>query len=287
MPGPFDITTKYLVQTYPRDWLGFLGLPARGQIEVIEADLSTVTAEADKVIRVSEPEPWLLHLEFQASYEAQMGRRLARYNLLLAHQHELDVVSLLVLLRREADGPATRGRWQSAPRVGLGSHDFRYPVLRVWTEPVKRLLAGPLGLLPLAPLADLTGTDLPAVMGELERRIEAEATPVEAQTLEVVTFTLMGLRYPPELARQLISGVRDMRESSTYQMILDEGRTEGRTEEARQILLRLGTLRLGPPDPPAQAIVAAIAEPERLEQLAERLLLTSPSSWAELLGEAQ
>lgn len=194
MPGPFDTTTKHLVQTYPRDWLTFLGLAGPGEIEVVDADLATVAAEADKVIRMAGPPAWLVHLEFQASYDARMGRRLARYNVLLEHRHDLDVLSVLVLLRPEADGPATSGRWQAAPPSGQGWMDFGYSVVRVWTEPVERLLAGPLGLLPLAPLADLGSTELPAVMRELERRIDAEATPAEAQTLEMVTFTLMGLR---------------------------------------------------------------------------------------------
>jgi len=104
MPGPFDTTTKFLVQTYPRDWLAYLGLATPEAVDVIDADLSTVTAAADKVIRLSEPEPWLVH---------------------------------------------------------------------------------------------------------------------------VVTFTLLGLRFPPELARQVLPGIRNMRESSTYQAILDEGRAEG------------------------------------------------------------
>src|SRR5690349_13624570 len=134
MPGPFDTTTKYLVQTYPQDWLELLGLANSGDIEVIDADLSTVTAEADKIIRLSAPEPWLLHLEFQASYDARMGRRLARYNVMVSHQHNLDVLSILVLLRAEADGPAMSGLWRAEPPVGQGWHDFGYPVLRLWTE---------------------------------------------------------------------------------------------------------------------------------------------------------
>ncbi|MFN0074135.1 MAG: hypothetical protein ACKVVP_21860, partial [Chloroflexota bacterium] len=95
--GPFDTTTKYLVQTYPHDWLRFVGHTAPGSVEVIDADLSTVAAEADKVLRVPAPAPHLVHLEFQASRDVQMGLRLARYNVLLRYQSGLPVQSVLVL----------------------------------------------------------------------------------------------------------------------------------------------------------------------------------------------
>ena len=67
MPKPFDATLKDLVEAYPRDWLAQLDLSTPVPVAVIDADLSTVTAQADKVLRVDEPSPWLLHLELQAS----------------------------------------------------------------------------------------------------------------------------------------------------------------------------------------------------------------------------
>ncbi len=73
MPGPFDTTTKYLVQTYPRDWLGRFGLASSARLELLDADLATVNPLADKIIRVDEPAPWLAHLEFQSTYDAAMG----------------------------------------------------------------------------------------------------------------------------------------------------------------------------------------------------------------------
>jgi hypothetical protein len=293
MPGPFDTTAKHLVDTYPLHWLKYLGLADVDTVDVVDADLSTVVAEADKIIRVGAPAPWLVHLEFQASYDRSMGRRLARYNLLLCHRHDLDVLSVLVLLRPEADGPATRGHWCSTPPGGQSRLDFRYPVVRIWTEPVERLLNGPLGLLPLAPLADLTGTELPNVIRALERRIDAEATSAEAQVLEVVTFTLLGLRYPPGLARQLMPGVRNMRESTTYQAILEEGRAEGRAEGQtvgqavgqvagrKAALLQLGERRFGPPEPPVRTRLEALNDLEEIARLTDRLL--DAGSWDELL----
>jgi len=100
----------------------------------------------------------------------------------------------------------------------------------------------------------------------------------------------MGLRFSPQFAQQVLQGVRQMRESSTYQFILDEGRAEGRAEgeargrsdEARRLILRQGTKRFGAPDAATEAALAAVDTVERLEQLAERLL--EAESWAELLA---
>lgn len=75
-----------------------------------------------------------------------------------------------------------------------------------------------------------------------------------------------------------------MRESSTYQYILQEGKEEGRVEEARRMLLLMGGKRLGEPDAQAQAALDAITSHERLEQLATRLF--EAESWQELLREA-
>ncbi len=72
-----------------------------------------------------------------------------------------------------------------------------------------------------------------------------------------------------------------MRESTTYQYILDEGRAEGRAEEARRFLLRLGRIQLGQPDSATEAALQAINDAERLERMGERLLRVQ--SWQEVL----
>jgi predicted transposase YdaD len=77
-----------------------------------------------------------------------------------------------------------------------------------------------------------------------------------------------------------------MRESSTYQAILaegrEEGREEGRAQEARRLLLLLGSDRYGPPNAKIRATIESIAAVERLEQLTRRL--PGASSWEELMA---
>lgn len=122
----------------------------------------------------------------------------------------------------------------------------------------------------------------------MTERFDAEArSEEEAATLWASTYVLMGLKYPPEFTNRLLKGVREMRESSTYQAILQEGRQEGRLEgrleEARSSVLRLGGKRFGIPAPKTQAVLKAISSVERLEALQLRLLDTE--SWEELLAQ--
>ena len=44
----YDAATKYLVSEFPVDWLLLTGIRPTGPVDLIDANLSTVTAEADK-----------------------------------------------------------------------------------------------------------------------------------------------------------------------------------------------------------------------------------------------
>jgi len=51
----FDALTRSLLEKYPADWLNQFGLIHGEPVRVMNSDLSSVTAEADKVIRVEGP----------------------------------------------------------------------------------------------------------------------------------------------------------------------------------------------------------------------------------------
>lgn len=84
-----------------------------------------------------------------------------------------------------------------------------------------------------------------------------------------------------------------MRESSTYQFILEEGRAEGiakglaegLAKGERNVLIRQGRKKFGPPDARSLAALHAISDSNRLELLAERLL--DAASWDELLDHPE
>lgn len=112
----FDPTFKDLVEPYPRQWVDYLAqrfqLPRSRKVNVINADVSTVSAAADKVIRVGGRRPWLLHLEAEASHDARLGRNLLLWNVLLNDRHDLPVCTVVLLLRPEADRVSVTGQTQ-------------------------------------------------------------------------------------------------------------------------------------------------------------------------------
>ncbi len=74
-----------------------------------------------------------------------------------------------------------------------------------------------------------------------------------------------------------------MRESTTYQAILREGREEGREEEARKFLRRQGAKRFGAPTPTVLATLDQIEDLDRLETLGDRIVDPEVTSWDQLL----
>ena len=177
MPKPFDAATKMLVQAHPADWVALAGFPAASKVEVVEAEVSTVTSAADKVIRVHAPRPYICHLEFQASHDRGLDGRLFLYNALLRARYEVSVRSVAFLLRPEAQGPGVTGRVLDEFGGAEQDHglDFRYRLVRVWECPVEAVLAGGLGTLPLAPISAVEPARLPEVVRQMKDRLDREA----------------------------------------------------------------------------------------------------------------
>lgn len=77
-----------------------------------------------------------------------------------------------------------------------------------------------------------------------------------------------------------------MRESSTYQAILEEGRVEGRGEgavaEAKKVLRLLGDDAFGIPASRTAAAIERINDLAQLEDLLRRV--RSATSWQDLIG---
>src|SRR5688572_9588824 len=112
MSKPYDATFKHLFEEYPQDWLSLAGLRTQAPIEVVNAELSTVTAEADKLLRVNDDPAWLVHLEPQASLDVGLPGRVHTYNALAHRRHGVLVRSIVLLLRREAGGRMINGTYR-------------------------------------------------------------------------------------------------------------------------------------------------------------------------------
>ena len=287
MSKPYDAVTNRLIELRPADWVSFLRLP-QGPVSLVDADLSTITSYADRLIRVDAETPYLVHNELESGKDtATVPVRLFHYNASVFYKVRLPVVSAVFLLRKESNSPRITGTFDIPDPDGNTYFSFRYNVVRVWQLDVDELLVGDLGTLPFAPVSNVRATDVPRVIQTMQSRIETEASDdAEAAELWTATNVLMGLRYNSLSKARFLRGVRNMRDSITYKEILDEGRTEGRVEgriegERRTLLLQ-GTRQFGEPTREQRARLEAATTSEQLEVWL--LSLLTASSWDEVLA---
>jgi len=296
MSQPLDAIAKTLVETTPGDWPVLIG-QKQAPTEVIDADIATISGAADKVVRVLDEPPYLIHLEFVSGHDAaQLPPLLHRRNTLLDTRHNLLVRSVVVLLGPKADSPQLTGkrirRFPHEPPY----HVFSYHVLRPWTLPPEIFLAGGIGTWPFAPISAVTRAQLPGIMERVGERINDPAQASHKHELWLATYMLLGLRYSPGLADELTKGMISMEESTTYQAILAKGeargvaigetrgKAQGALEEAKKMLRLFGEARLGPMNAKQAAALEAMDDLHRVEELTPRM--QNVGSWRELLASA-
>jgi hypothetical protein len=283
MPGPIDNALKHLTEWSPVDWVVQGGWSAAAAT-LIDADIATISGATDKVIRVAARRDWLLAVDFQAGHDTLAKLPdLLLYNSALFKKHGLPVRSMLVLLHRGADSPQLTGVYERGFEDEPPDVTLRYRIVRVWEVPAQQWLSGGLGLVPLAPLGAVQRDELPAVIAQMQQRFERDTTREQAADLWSATHILMGLRYEQPLIQTLLQGVLAlMKESVTYQAILQEGESRGEAREARKILLMLGRDHFGEPSPEVIAALDAMTDVQKLEEVTRRVL--HAASWQELLG---
>jgi hypothetical protein len=281
MSKPFDALLKGLLETSPSDWPVLLGQPPSA-VDVIDADVSTFSGATDKVLRVHGPTSYLLHLDFQAGPDASLPRRLHVYNGILEDRHDLPVRSVAVLLRPAANLANLTGLYERDFPGEEPYLRFRYQVLRVWKMPVERFLVGGLGTLPLALISAVKPAELPGVIERMKERLQGRGRSEIVDTWGAA-YTLLGLRYEEAIADQLLQGVINMEESTTYQAILAKGVAKGlAVAQLRESLLIEAMPRWGIPDQRARSVLDTITEVAELEQLLARV--PTAAGWYDLLG---
>jgi predicted transposase YdaD len=208
-------------------------------------------------------------------------------------KHDLPVHTVAILLHPGADGPELTGVLRQQSPDGRCRLEFCYHLVRAWQWDTEAILAGGMGLLPLAPLSARELDQIPIIVERLKERVDPAAVTAEISELWTSAAVMAGLRFPWELIKHCFGGITAMRESSTIQAFIEEGRRkgleegleEGRAGEARRIILRQGRIRFGEAGDAVRSRLEAISDLEQLELLGDRLLIVS--SWDQLLGQEE
>jgi hypothetical protein len=278
MSKPFDATLKELISSYPVDWLTQLGVPVTAPPEVLSADLSTVSAAADTLIKVGD---LVVHIDLESGPDDSLARRMLLYNVLAHHHTGLPVHSIVVLLRSNAVGGGPVEGVEYAPRPAHGELKFRFETVRAWELPAAEMLKAGIGFLPLAvlgkpPVGQTRAQALPGIVDRIADRAEREAK-ADMGVLLTSAYILASMHVSGEIARNIFRKVKAMQITETYQFILDEGAVK----YAREMILEQGELLIGKPNDKQKNKLNAIEDLERLKRIARKVL--TAKSWDSLL----
>jgi len=298
MSKNYDAGLKVLLETHLDDWLALVPRKPHGPVRIIDSDVATVTAATDKVLRIDDPVPWILHVELQSGRDPSLEWRVPWYNAILEYKHRCLVHSLVVLLTKNAETPGLSGEWLRGFAGEAPYRYLRYQVVRVRELHAEELAKGGWGMFPLAPLCDDAEPWIRDLIQRMKQRVVHEHPNVaEGKELWSTTADLLGLRFDDPLLDELLqemTNMIDLRDSKSYQRRKAEAKAEVKAEaeaelkaevkaEAlRDTILRLGKKRFGKPSAKVVRELNAIADEGRLTELSERIL--DVNSWKELLA---
>jgi predicted transposase YdaD len=269
---PYDQAFKFLAEQDPESLLVLLGAIEPGapaQIELLPREISVAALLPDQPYLVTTAEGRrVVHVEAQTAWEPGIPARMAEYGPLHYFKYRLPVESYVLLLTRRGLPriPPLRG----VIEAGGTRLVTRYELIRVWLVSAQETLqSGRLALLPFVPLMAGGPGELEEGAGRL-RDVEDERRRREMALHFVM---LGGLRYNrldllELVGRKGMIPLEQLRESSFYQFILDEGRKEGLAATADMFRLLAGKrfpgIELGPE-------VEAVGDPEALRGLSHEL----------------
>ena len=108
--------------------------------------------------------------------------------------------------------------------------EFCYHLVRAWQWDTEAILAGGVGLLPLAPLSARELDQIPIIVERLKERVDPAAVTAEISELWTSAAVMARVGFPWELIKHCFGGITAMRESSTIQAFIEEGRRKGLEE---------------------------------------------------------
>lgn len=261
----YDNTCKYLAENFPEDISSWLIGSRVALTELNPTELNVEPIRADSIILLTN-ENLILHLEFQTATDPDMSFRMADYRLRAYRKFPHKSMRQIVIYLRQ-----TTSELVYETRFEIENTRHQFEVIRLWEQPASIFLESQ----GLYPFASLSQTDEPeSILRLVAARIEDIGTGKIQADLAATTSILAGLVLDRHRVKQILR--RDMmRESVIYQDILAEGEVKGevkgRVEEARVLVIRQLTRKLGNVSPKLLAQIEALPL-ERVEFLGEDLL---------------
>jgi len=270
MAGLWDGVMKRLVRGYAKHFAKWLAAEAVF-VRALDIELQNQHLFADALLEVVlHGKPALLHIEFQAYYDPEMGMRLLEYNVLASRQYGHIPVYSYVIYLRKAGETAVSPFVRTFPN-GEEVHRFFFRVIKLWEVPAELLLkTGWIGVLPLVTLTD--GGKRPEVVKEM---IDQLASAQEYDLL-AISQVVGGLAFREgselEWFKRRFSMFQDiLRESPIYQEIVEKGLEKG-IQGQREMLLGFVEMRFPELLALAKQRTEGITDPDVLPSVSHKLL---------------
>jgi predicted transposase YdaD len=203
-------------------------------VTLLNKELPTIKKESDCLVKINDigtgckDDEFILHLEFQSSYDENMPHRMLSYYTRIFDKYNLPIYPVVMYLypdRPRLNIPDT----YASSIYNNNILTFKYKVLKVWEMEVNRIIDNDLyGLFPILPLIRHKTIDDKVNLAkcfDLVQNIDIEDNTLKAD-IYVCTGILAGLRYPKEMIESLMK-VEIMQESEIYQDILNKGMEKG------------------------------------------------------------
>ena len=225
----FDSLCKYLVEKFSDDfatWL--LGEPIY-LTELSPKELSLEPIRADALI-LRQSEKLVLQVEFQTQPDPKIPFRMTDYRLRVYRRFpDKKMRQVVIYLKQTSSEEVYKTKFE------LEDTTHRFQVIRLWEQPTEIFLQTP-ALLPFAVLSNTESKT--STLQEVATRINnIEDKKTQRDVIES-TFILAGFALKQEEIQGIL--MRDiMRDSVTYQLLVDEGRAEGSKEAAQKIAVNL------------------------------------------------
>jgi predicted transposase YdaD len=245
-------------------------------LEILGSDFQWISRENDVLMKVRSPihGEFLILTELQLRYTDKMPLRMRVYAALAQEKYGLPVYPVLVNILPPSDTTIVRDRFES-DFLGLQARqDFH--VINLWEVDAEMVFEQSLDtLLPFVPILKDGGNQQTVRRALVQLQQNEQLVELESLLAFFASFVL-----DSELVQQIMRwDVAVLRESPWYQEIrqegrleaLQEGKTEGRTEEAQSLILRQLSRRVGTLPAGVEAQVQAL-DLLRLEALGEALL---------------
>jgi predicted transposase/invertase (TIGR01784 family) len=261
----FDNVSKFLIEQYSPDFASWLIGEPIALIELSPSELSLEPIRADALILLQSADV-VLHCEFQTAPDANIPFRMADYALRVFRRFPQKRLVQVVVYLRPTDSDLVQQTTFTANRL---HHEFE--VVRLWEQSTEIFLQRP-GLLPYAVLSQ--ASDRAAILREVAEAIDALPDRQQQSNLAAASGILSGLVLDKQVIQRVLRREL-MQESVIYQELREEAREEvrqeERLEEARSLILRQLTRKVGQVPTTTKLQIEALSLTQ-LEELGEALL---------------